>query len=85
MEELYLVFVAGTVGLVAERERNPDFFEFAPREMALDCLGLDSVDAGAVQPEDFRLYFRGECRVDVFLLELVADLEGAEGLDLVLG
>src|SRR2546428_193593 len=84
MEELDLVLVARAVGLVSERERQPNVLELPPREVALDRSRLDAVDARTVEAENLRLHLRCQRRVSEPFLELAADVERAEGLDLVL-
>src|SRR5437899_1397171 len=84
VQELDLVLVARAVGLMSERERQPNVLELPPREVALDRFRLDAVDARTVEAENLRLHLRGQRRVSEPFLELAADVERPKRLDLVL-
>src|SRR5205807_1395037 len=84
VEELDLVLVPRAVGLVAEGKGQPDVLQLTPREVALDRLRLDAVDARTIQAEDLRLDLGRQRRVAVPLLEPAADLERPKRLDLIL-
>jgi diketogulonate reductase-like aldo/keto reductase len=73
------------VGAIGSRMRGARLLPLLPGGAARGQRGIDAVQAGGVQPEDLGLHLGGELGVAVALLQLGADLEGPEGLDLVLG
>src|ERR671931_1324840 len=91
----YVIISAGATAFLAETEFS-QLQELAARLRPvgeevrialLGCLALGrrhAVDLGAVQAEDLRPEPRRHFRVAVFVAQLSADLESAEGLDLVL-
>src|SRR5207249_718530 len=76
---------AGAVEGVAAGRRPTGPLQLLPVEPAARRdRRVDPVGARAVEPEDLGLQLLRQRRVAVALLQLGADLEGAEGLDLVL-
>src|SRR5205823_809372 len=80
----YLPLVPRPIRFVPEGERGTGVLELATGEAVTTLRRLDVVDTGPIQPKNLRFSQRRQRRVAVALLELCADLEGAEGLDLVL-